>query len=96
MGVAEIEESLMAEVVEVCRAYCSQVWSEALNRARVEASSTFRKEKKNVYYPPTIRAPSSLASLNDGDPNVVNPIKETLSKELLQLHSPEEVAEQAN
>ena len=46
MGVAEIEESLMAEVMEVYRAYCSQVWSEALNRARVEASSTFRKEKK--------------------------------------------------
>ena len=55
LGVAETEETLRAEVLVVCRIYCAQTWDEALNRARVEASSELRKAKK-VFYPPTIRA----------------------------------------
>ena len=45
MGVAEIEEALRAEVLEVCRFYCLQVWNEALDQAGVEVSSTLRRAK---------------------------------------------------
>ena len=51
LGVVETEETLRAEVPVVCRNYCAQTWDEALNRARVEASSELRKPKK-LYYPP--------------------------------------------
>ena len=40
VGVAETEEALRAKVSKVCRYYCLQVWNEALNQAKVEASST--------------------------------------------------------
>ena len=55
MGVAKIEEALRAEVLEVCRYYCLQVWNEALNQAGVEASFAL-KRAESAYYPPTIRA----------------------------------------
>ena len=50
VGVVETEETLRVEVSGVCRTYCLQVWNEALNQARVEASSTLRKAD-NFYYP---------------------------------------------
>ena len=50
MGVAKIETNLKAQVPGVCRLYYSQVWAEALNRARVKASSELRRAE-NVYYP---------------------------------------------
>ena len=50
MGVAEIETNLKAQVPGVCRLYYSQVWAEALNQARVEATSELRRAE-NVYYP---------------------------------------------
>ena len=37
--VAETQASLKAQILGVCRLYCSQVWNEALKRARVEVSS---------------------------------------------------------
>ena len=36
-GVAEIEATLKAQVPGVCRLYSSQVWSEVLKQARVDA-----------------------------------------------------------
>ena len=61
LGVAKTQATLKAQVLVVCRLYCSQVWNEALKRAKVEASSDPWKVE-NVYYPPTIRetAPSSF------------------------------------
>ena len=50
MGVVETETNLKAQVLGVCRLYWSQVWAEALNRARVETSSEL-KRAENVYYP---------------------------------------------
>ena len=50
VGVAETDEAFGAEVSRVCRAYCLQVWNEALNLARVEAFSAL-KRAKNVYCP---------------------------------------------
>ena len=53
-GVAETEVALKAQVLGVCRLYCSQVWNEALKRAGVDASSDLWKAEC-VFYPPTIR-----------------------------------------
>ena len=50
VGVAETEDSLRAEVLTMCRTYCALVWDEALNQARVEASSVLRKVE-SIYYP---------------------------------------------
>ena len=54
IGIAETEKALRAEVPEVCRIYCARTWSEALNRAGVEALSELRRPE-NVYYPEAIR-----------------------------------------
>ena len=43
MGVAETEEALRAEVLEVCKFYCLQVWNKALDQAGVEVSFTLRR-----------------------------------------------------
>lgn len=53
-GVKETEENLKAQVTYVCRVYCLQVWTEALDRAGVSASSELRK-LENTFYPPTLR-----------------------------------------
>ena len=55
MDVVETEEALKAEVLEVCRFYCLQVWNEALDEVGVKVSSALRRAE-NVYYPPAIRA----------------------------------------
>ena len=60
VGVAETEEALRAKVMRVCRTYCLQVWNEALDQAKVEASSSLRKVE-NVYYPPP---PSAIRALS--------------------------------
>ena len=52
-GVKEIEDILKAQVTGVCRSYCLQVWTEALNLAGVGASSDLSKTE-NVFYPPTL------------------------------------------
>ena len=64
IGVAETEKTLRVEVARVCRHYCSRMWAEALNQARVEASSAL-KRVENVYYPPTIRPSGSSGSKAD-------------------------------
>ena len=50
VGVVETEDALRAKVPAVCRAYCTQTWEEALNRAGIEASSKLRKPK-NIVFP---------------------------------------------
>ena len=53
VGVAETEDTLRAEVLAVCRAYCTQTWEEALNQAGVEASSELRKPE-SIVFPPAL------------------------------------------
>ena len=60
VGVVETEAALKAQVPQVCRLYCSQVWNEALKQAGVDASSDLWKAEC-VFYPPAIR--------EDGTPN---------------------------
>ena len=52
------------EVPTVCKTYCALIWDEALNQARVEASSMLRKAE-SIYYPPAIRPQSSSGSMAD-------------------------------
>ena len=39
VSVVETEDALRAEVLTVCRAYCTQTWEETLNQAGIDASS---------------------------------------------------------
>ena len=78
-GVAEIEESLRAEVSKVCRYYCFQVWNEALNQVGVEASSAL-KRAESVYYPPAIRAPNSFNPKANTASKVANTSEESSTK----------------
>ena len=50
VGVAETEDTIRAEVPAVCRAYCTQTWEKAFNRAGIEASSELRKPE-NIVFP---------------------------------------------
>ena len=92
IGVAEIEEALRAKILGVCRNYCLQVWNEALNQAEVEASFIFRKAE-NVYYPPTIRASSSIISKADIPPEVADSEKNSPNKVPPSFSNPPKVAE---
>ena len=73
------EEALRVEVAEVCRFYCLQVWNEALDQARVEASSTLRRVE-NVYYPPAIHLLGSSGSKADPVSSEADEGKASLSK----------------
>ena len=57
VGVAETEDALRAEVPAVCRAYCTQTWEEALNRAGIDAFSKLRKPE-NIFFPPALQVPN--------------------------------------
>ena len=57
VDVTETEDALRAEVPAVCRAYCTQTWEEALNRAGIDASSELRK-LKNIIFPPSLQIPN--------------------------------------
>ena len=50
VGVAKTKDALRAELPIVCRAYCTQTWEEALNRAGINASSELRKPE-NIIFP---------------------------------------------
>ena len=77
----------------MCRSYYLQVWNEAFNQARVEASSTLRKAK-SVYYPPAIRASSSSGSKVDTVFEEVGIGKDSLAKAFLSSGSPSKEVEQ--
>ena len=54
---AETEDALRAEVPAVCRAYCTQTWEEALNRAGIDAFSELRKPE-NIFFPLALQVPN--------------------------------------
>ena len=57
VGVAKTEDALRAEVPAVCRAYCTQTWEEALNRAGIDATSELRKPE-NIIFPSALQIPN--------------------------------------
>ena len=79
----------------MCRAYCLQVWNEALNLVGVEASSALRRAE-NVYYPTVIWVSGSSASPDDATPNFASPIEEDSSKDPLHSNNPQEGAKQVD
>ena len=89
---AKIEEALRAEVLEVCRYYCLQVWNEALNQAGVEAFSVFRRAE-SVYYPFAICALDSSGSKADTASKKADTGKESPAKALPTVKSPSKEAE---
>ena len=82
VGIAETEKALRAEVPEVCCIYCARTWSEALNRAGVEASSELRRPE-NVFNPEAIRPSVLLPHQADAPSPVIN-----LNEEALPRNSP--------
>ena len=60
----------------MCRIYYAQTWDEALNRARVKASSKLIKPE-NIYYPSTIRALDLPSTQGEVASTISKPIKET-------------------
>ena len=56
VGVAETEDAFQAEVPAVCCAYYAQTWEEALNQARVEASSELRRPE-SIIFPSALQIP---------------------------------------
>ena len=78
VDVAETEDALRAKVPAMCRAYCTQTWEEALNRAGIEASSELRKPK-NIVFPPALQISSQKE---------VTPPAPQLVKEAQSLHPP--------
>ena len=79
VGVVKTEEALRAEVPVVCRAYCAQIWEEALNRAGIDTFSELRRPE-NVFFSSAIRAPSLAPSQKEvalpPPPQVVKPAED--------------------
>ena len=71
VSVAETEDILRAEVPAICRAYCTQTWEEALNRAGIDASSELRGPE-NIFFPPAIQVPKQ----EEAAPPVIPPAKD--------------------
>ena len=90
IGVVETEGPLRAEVSGLCRNYYSQVWHEALNQARFEASSILRKPE-SVYYPLAIRASRPSNSSTNTAPEVAEASKDSPAKVLTSSDKPSEV-----
>ena len=75
VGVAEIEDTLRAEVPVVCRTYYTQTWEKALNWARIDASSELRK-LENIVFPLALQIPHQKETA----PPVSQSIKEAQSQ----------------
>ena len=75
VGVAETEDTLQAEVPAMCRAYYTQTWEEALNQARIKASSKLRKPE-NIVFPLALQIPSQ----KEAAPLAPQPIKKAQSQ----------------
>ena len=59
----------------MCRAYCTQTWEEALNRAGIDASSELRKPE-NIIFPFALQIPNQ----KEAAPPVSQPTKEAQSQ----------------
>ena len=71
VDVAEIEDALRAEVLAVCRAYCTQTWEEALNWAGINASFELRRPE-NIIFPPALQ----IRNQKEVAPPVTQPAEE--------------------
>ena len=75
VDVAETEDALRAEVLAVCRAYCTQTWEEALNWAGINASFELRRPE-NIIFPPALQ----IRNQKEVAPPVTQPAEEAQSQ----------------
>ena len=61
LGKNEIEAHLKSQILVVCRGFCLQTWTEALDVAGVNPFSELRNLEK-VFYPTAIRVQASTPS----------------------------------
>ena len=94
VGMAETEDALRTEVLNVCRTYCALTWDKALNQVGVEASSVLRKAG-SVYYPPAICLSSSSNSKADPVPSEVGEAQGSPPKAPPATNTSSEAGEQA-
>ena len=87
MGVAETETNFKTQVPRVYRLHCSQVWAEALNRARAEASFELNRVE-NVYYPPAIREFAHASSEADTAPKAAKAGQDSATNAFTPLDKP--------
>ena len=59
----DTETQLAEEIAGVCRDYCTEVWAEALNRARVPADFELRKAGNTFFLEDIWEVPSTLLPL---------------------------------
>lgn len=75
-------ESLTAQLRDVARAFCLEVWGHTLDAAGASTKSELRAQDK-VYYPPALRlAPIPLKSPGDPSsvlPSSINPLAQSPS-----------------
>ena len=76
----------------MCRIYRAQTWDEALNRARVKASSELRRPE-NVFYPVEIHPSAPPTNQAEATPSTANPNEEVLPLSLPPPGQPELVKE---
>ena len=81
-GVAKTEAALKAQVLGVCRLYCSQVWNEALKQAGVDASSNLWKAEC-VFYPPAIREDATPSNEEQDAPEGVEVASPSAAPEII-------------
>ena len=65
--VLEIEMRLVKEVAGVCRDYCTKVWAEALNQARIPIDTKLRRAG-NIYFPKDIQKVPAMLPPSITDP----------------------------
>ena len=71
IGIVETKDALRPKVPAVCRAYYTQTWEEAFNRAEIDASSELRKPD-NIIFPPALQIPNQ----KEAAPPISQPTKE--------------------
>ena len=92
IGVVETEDTLQAQVLAVCRTYYAQTWEEALNRARVKASSVLRR-LESIYFPPTIRASDLPSTQGELASTIADMFKEAQPQDPLPPNQHEQAKE---
>ena len=75
-GMTKTTQSLIAQFKDVARAFCAEVWSEALNIAGVIANSDLKGADK-VYCPPALRLAPSIASPPPPNPNLASSVPQS-------------------
>ena len=92
VGIAETEDTLWAQVLTVCRTYCTQTQEEALNQAGVKASSKLRR-LESIFFPPAIRVSDLPSTQGEVASIVADPVQEAQPQDPLPLNQSEQSKE---